>query len=166
MAFLNGLMRWGFALFLALAFGQLPEFAQQYEQRLGGAVVELRAIVTRFDEAATKAGLSRDEALAAYASSSESFLRTRGTDMAAVLSRYLVLQSHLDALQSDGPVMRYADLLRYYDQTIAMGTLEAYRPAIPTTQEGLAMAGIGAVLGFGGGALVGAGLRRRRPRAT
>src|SRR5690606_31307549 len=53
---------------LALGFGfaQFPQYAQQYEQRLGGAVDELRIIVDDFDRGAASFGLTREQALLRY----------------------------------------------------------------------------------------------------
>ena len=63
---------------LAIACSQFPEYAQQYEQRLGGAVDELRIIVADFDADARKFGLSREEALGRYAASPDPFIMARG----------------------------------------------------------------------------------------
>ena len=57
---------------------QLPEFSQQYRQRLGGALGEIDRIVTEFDRTATGSGLSRDEALAQYATANNEFLIAQG----------------------------------------------------------------------------------------
>jgi hypothetical protein len=40
----------------AALFGQAPEFAQQYAQRLGGAIDELDRIVRHFDEDSRRSG--------------------------------------------------------------------------------------------------------------
>ena len=42
-------------LALAIVLSQFPEYAQQYTQRLGGAVDELRVITEDFDRAALAA---------------------------------------------------------------------------------------------------------------
>ena len=77
---------------LALAGGglvsQLPEFAQQYRQRLGGALGEIQRIVSDFDKDAQRSNLSREEALALYGRSAEPFIRDRGLSMTAVLERH------------------------------------------------------------------------------
>ena len=52
------------ALTLGFALSQAPEIAQQYRQRLGGAVDELRRIVLRFDEDSARSGFDRAGALA------------------------------------------------------------------------------------------------------
>jgi Protein of unknown function (DUF2937) len=42
--------------FLAVLVGQAPEFAQQYAQRLGGAIEELQRIVDHFDDDSRRSG--------------------------------------------------------------------------------------------------------------
>ena len=47
-----------FALIVGMAMTQLPEYAEQYRQRLGGAIDELSAIVARFDSDSSQQGLT------------------------------------------------------------------------------------------------------------
>ena len=82
-------------LILAVVLSQFPEYAQQYQQRLGGAVDELHVITADFDNAATGAGLTRDEALARYAHAPDAFIAGRGTNMAATFARYAQLSAAL-----------------------------------------------------------------------
>lgn len=63
---------------LAVTLSQFPEYAQQYTQRLGGAVDELRVITEDFDRAADASGLDRQTALARYNGSADAFLADRG----------------------------------------------------------------------------------------
>jgi len=44
---------------LALAGSQIPEFAQQYRQRLGGAIDELNRMIAQFDSEAAGQSLTR-----------------------------------------------------------------------------------------------------------
>src|ERR1700760_4953272 len=87
---------------LAALFSQFPEYAQQYEQRLGGAVNELKTIVADFDRDAQKFGLTREEALQHYAVSPDQFLVARGQSMQRTLARYDYLQADLSDLESAG----------------------------------------------------------------
>ena len=56
------------ALAIAVLFGlvgaQGPEFAQQYRQRIGGALDELKAIIATFDVEASHEGLTAAAAIA------------------------------------------------------------------------------------------------------
>jgi len=93
-------------LMLAVVLSQFPEYAQQYTQRLAGAVDELKTITGEFDRAAAAAGLSREAALARYRQSPDQFLAGRGVGMAATFQRYGELHSALPEIPL-GPACLY-----------------------------------------------------------
>lgn len=134
---------------LGLTMSQVPEFTQQYEQRLGGAVDELRVITENFDAAAKRDGLTRTQALQTYQNADNKFLADQGHDMSANFKRFTRLDTHLQALQNAGPVSRVLDFAKYYDQQIGTRALEAYNPAVPVTPTGFAFAGAGVLAGYG-----------------
>lgn len=154
----------------AASLSQFPEFTQQYEQRLGGAVDQLQIIVADFDASAARAGLSRDEALATYDSVESGFLVDRGRDMRMVFARFDKLSSHLAELQNAGPLDKVTGFARYYDQEVGTRALETYQPAVPVTPESFGWAGAGLLGGYGLIAGLMAGVRRLRgpgrPRIT
>jgi Protein of unknown function (DUF2937) len=153
---------------LGLALSQFPEFSQQYEQRLGGAVDELRIIVTDFDAAAARQGLDRTEALARYRENPDTFIVGRGADMDATIARYERLSASLAALQQADPVERVLGFAEYYDSEIGARALDTFEPAVPATAEGAAYAGVGFLGGYGllsGLIALGARPFRRRNRA-
>lgn len=133
---------------LAVALSQFPEYAQQYTQRLGGAVDELRVITTDFDRAAELGGLSRIEAIDRYNASNDEFLAGRGTSMTATFQRYDKLSTTLTQIQNAGPMERLQSLPAYLDTDIGRRTLENYKPAMPVTVEGVLYAGTGLILGY------------------
>lgn len=133
---------------LAASLSQFPEYAQQYTQRLGGAVDELRVITEDFDRAAQAGGMDRQAALARYAASGDSFLAGRGDSMALTFARYADLSETLARIQGAGPVERLRSLPAYLDTDIGRRTLEHYRPAVPVTMEGVLYAGAGFILGY------------------
>lgn len=135
-------------LALGLCFSQFPEYAQQYEQRLGGAVDELKSIVADFDKDATRFGLTRQQALERYAVSPDDFLVARGTSMEATLTRYTKLNTMLTDLQNAGPLERVVHLGDYLDTDVGGRALEAYKPAVPVTMEGFAWGLAGWVIGY------------------
>jgi hypothetical protein len=135
-------------LALGLCFSQFPEYAQQYEQRLGGAVDELRIVTTEFDAAAAAAGLSRDDAFARYAASPDDFLVGRGVGMKATFARYDRLSADLADLRGAGPLQRLQHLGQYLDSDVGARALEHYKPAVPVTPEGLFWALGGFGLGY------------------
>ncbi|MFN4210567.1 MAG: DUF2937 family protein [Devosia sp.] len=135
-------------LSLAVVLSQFPEYAQQYTQRLGGAVDELRVITEDFDRAAAAGGLDRPAALARYNASNDDFLAGRGTSMTATFQRYDNLSATLARIEGAGAVERLQSLPAYLDTDIGQRTLENYRPAVPVTMEGILYAGGGFILGY------------------
>jgi hypothetical protein len=156
-------------LALGILLSQFPEYAQQYTQRLGGAVDELRIITTEFENAATTAGLTRSEALERYRATKDSFIEGRGLSMAQTFARYEVLTATLAEIQGASGWERFTLLPKYLDTDIGRRTLEHFNPAVPVTVEGIAYAGAGFILGY----LTTSGLVRflllpfrRRPRVS
>ena len=133
---------------LAIALSQFPEYAQQYTQRLGGAVDELRVITEDFDRAAAEGGLDRAAALGRYEVSNDDFLAGRGGSMTATFQRYEQLSATLMRIQNADPIERFQSLPAYLDTDIGRRTLESYKPAIPVTMEGILYAGGGFILGY------------------
>jgi hypothetical protein len=133
---------------LAAGLGQFPEYAQQYTQRLGGAVDELRVIVANFDQQAALNGLDRAQALARYETAGDTFLVAQGTDMGRTISRYDQLSRALAEIENATPLERLQNLPLYLDTDIGARTLSAYRPAVPVTGEGFAYAAAGLGLGY------------------
>ena len=135
---------------LALGFGfaQFPEYAQQYEQRLGGAVDELKIIVDDFDRGAQSFGLSREDALMRYAVSPDEFLQDRGLSMRMTIARYDRLSADLAQMQAASPIGRVQLLPHYLDSDVGARALENFAPGVPVTGEGLAWGLTGTAIGY------------------
>lgn len=133
---------------LAVLLSQFPEYAQQYTQRLGGAVDELRIITEQFDQRASQGGLTRAAALERYNSSNDEFLAGEGSSMTATFQRFDKLSETLARIQNAGPVERFQSLPAYFDSDIGRRTLDNYKPALPVTVEGILYAGAGFALGY------------------
>ncbi len=126
---------------------QGPEFAQQYAQRLGGAVDELSRVVAEFDRNAADEGLSREAALMQMSGSG--FLDRRRSAMEATIARHERLSLQLADLQASGSgVARAAAVLRRPDRALARRVWESYRPAVPLTPTGLAFTAVGGLAGW------------------
>jgi hypothetical protein len=126
--------------FGALLSSQLPEFAQQYRQRLGGALDELQVITRRFDAEAAQSGLTRDQGIARLRSATDDFSRQRAEAQAATLQRYEKLKLHREVVTGSGPFVRVAALLTEGDRDLIDRTLTEFEPAMPVTGEGIALA--------------------------
>ncbi len=148
----------------AAAFSQYPEFSQQYVQRLGGAVDELRGVVMQFDADAGALGLTRDAALDEMAAAG-GISAARSASMRAIATRYTRLEADLAALRQASPVERATQAWRLTDAELAGQAWDAFKPAIPLSVEGagFAVAGFLGAAGLTGGflGLIGYAMRRR-----
>jgi len=153
-----------FSLLVGVAASQLPEFAQQYRQRLAGAVDELTRIVERFDADARAEGLTQDQALERYRQSGDGFLRRQGGSAAEVIARRDRLLAQQQEL-AGAPFARIAPVVAHLDSELARRTLNDFEPAVPTTVEGAAFGGAGVVFGRLLASLLGLSPRRRRRTA-
>ncbi|MDC7744505.1 MULTISPECIES: DUF2937 family protein [Rhizobium] len=142
-------------------FSQAPEFAQQYRQRIGGAVDELRVIVEDFNRQAADHHLDRQQALTAYAQSSDDFLRDRGVSMQSTISRYETLLSQQLKLGTAAPVAKpFVLLLGNADDVVFANTWRDFVPGVPVSFAGLVWGAIGFAGGWVVTVLLGLGARR------
>ncbi|MGP9820891.1 DUF2937 family protein [Salinarimonas sp. NSM] len=133
----------GMGLVGALAGSQGPEFAQQYEQRLGGAVDELATVVARFDEGAREAGLDREGALGRLEANPDDLVRRQGADAREAAARLAALEAHAARFAASDGLSQVLLVLREGDPRIAAAAYRAYEPAVPVTTEGAIAGGLG-----------------------
>lgn len=147
---------------------QAPEFAQQYAQRLGGAVDELRRQIATLEDDARASGTTRDEAVAQLRANRDGLVARRGEAAEADIARLARLSAQQQALiGATSPLGRTVAVIRDPDMAIAGATFRDYQPAVPTTADGvtagflgfLATWGLLRVLGD-----LGSYAARRRPR--
>lgn len=131
------------ALFGGVVASQAPEFAQQYRQRLGGAVDELRRVVVDFDRDAATAGLDREQALATMTGDEQRLVQLRGASMQLTVARYERLAAQQRAFEASGPLGRVEAVLRAPDRELVDATWGSYEPAVPTTAAGAVTAAAG-----------------------
>lgn len=149
----------------AVTFSQAPEFSQQYQQRLGGALDELRIIVADFDGEAHSHNLDRNQALALYDKSGEDFIRARGSSMRTTFARYEHLSDQLSRLSGTAPLWRPLVVFSGPDAMIVKNAWKEFAPAVPVTVSGFIWGGAGALL-LGAVASLAALPGRRRKRAS
>ena len=161
-------LAWAFALIAGLIGSQAPEFAQQYRERLGGALDELKRIVAAFEAEAAGERLTPPAAIDRLEQNSDPLARERGHDIAKTIARADRLQEELDAMQSAAPLARLYVLARDFDPEIARGTLHNYEPAAPLSIESVAAAVVTAFLGWAVTRLVALpiGAAKRDPKPT
>jgi hypothetical protein len=153
----------------AVLFSQLPEFIQQYLQRLGGHLDEARHQLEQFREAAAKSNLTLDQLIARTLGSAEPTVARLGGIMRETVARVDALAAADAAIRQASIFARPFVFLRHLDFSIAQATWSIFKPAVPTTLEGLVYAAGGVLLAlafYHGGvkAPVRRALRRRAER--
>lgn len=136
------------AVLAGLIGSQGPEFAQQYRQRLGGALEELNRIVAEFDAEARRENLTRVEALGRLERNDDPLARERGEDMGKAIDRDQRLSAQIEAMNSAGPLTRLYVVATNFDPEIARSALDNYEPAEPLSFGALAAGGFAALGGW------------------
>jgi len=137
-----------FGALMGLTASQIPEYAQQYRQRLGGAIDELQSIVAEFDADSARNGLSEEQGIARLSGDSDEFVQERGLQMNEIVRRLQKLSSQNAAMAQAGPLGRLVALATDFDPLIARRAYASYEPAVPVTSEGFVLGGVGLVGGF------------------
>ncbi len=161
------IVAFGFGLLGGVTASQGPEFAQQYRQRLGGAVDELRQVITRFDTDAQVSGETRESAIARLRSNADDFVSRQGAAMQANAERLGRLEAHRTTMMEAGSFSRIALMIRDGDTDILEAVSRDFEPAVPVTEEGVLSAAAGFIAVWGGVLLLSGFLRSlfRRPRS-
>jgi hypothetical protein len=111
----------------AVLFSQLPEFIQQYLQRLGGHLDEARRQLEQFRAVASQSDLTLDQ-------------------IQATTERVDALAAADAAIRQASMLSRPFVFLRHLDFSIVHATWTIFKPAVPTTVEGLFYAVCGMLL--------------------
>jgi hypothetical protein len=127
-------------IFGAVLFSQGPEFMQQYLQRLGGHLAEARRHLGAFQDTAAASGLSLDQLNSQTTANSDHAVARLGGLMTETSVRVDALQSAYDALLHAALWERPFVFLRHMDPGIARATGAIFKPAVPTTIEGMVYA--------------------------
>ncbi|MHC2105364.1 DUF2937 family protein [Methylobacterium sp. CM6246] len=149
---------------------QAPEFAQQYAQRLGGAVDELRRQVAVLESDAQASGTTRDGAVDRLRTNPDQLVARRGDAAQADISRLARLSAQEQVLASaTSPLGKVVAMLRDPDVPVAQAAYQDFSPAVPTNADGLAAGLIGFLTAWGGWRVlsdVGLRFARKRPRTA
>ena len=127
----------------AVLFSQVPEFMQQYLQRLGGHLDEARRQLAQFRHAAAQSGLTLDRLISQTAANADPAVAKLSGVMTDTVMRAEHLQAAHDAILGASLWTRPFFFIRYLEADIARGTWNIFQPAVPTTAEGLVYALLG-----------------------
>jgi hypothetical protein len=135
-------------LLFALAGSQLPEFAQQYRQRLGGAIDELDRMIAEFDSEAANQSLTREQGLQRLKANADALAHERGADLEGDIERAARLTRQQEAFRIGGPLTRLASLVENFDPATLTKAIRDYEPAVPITFEAFVVAAVALVFGW------------------
>ncbi|HEY3756863.1 MAG TPA: DUF2937 family protein [Opitutaceae bacterium] len=139
----EGLLDRLLALAGAAAFSQIPEFMQQYLQRLGGHLDEAQRQLAQFKDAAAASGLTIDQLAHRTSQDADSGIARLSTVIHGAIARVAQLSADETAIREASIPARPFVFLRHADPQIARATWHVFRPAFPTTLEGLGYALVG-----------------------
>jgi hypothetical protein len=123
----------------AVLFSQLPEFIQQYTQRLEGHLDEARLQIEKFKDAAAQMGMTLDQLVAGSAQGPGAAGQLAAVVRSSV-ARVDKLASADAALRQASAWTRPFQFAAHLDLPIARATWDIFRPAVPVTAEGLVYA--------------------------
>ena len=150
----------------ALAGSQLPEFAQQYRQRLGGAIDELDRMIAQFDSEVAGQSLTRAQGVDRLKTNPDSLAQERGAAIESDVDRAERLTRQQQAFAIGGPLTRLASLIENFDPATAAQAIRDYEPAVPITFEAFVIGGIALVVGWAATHLCAWPIRRRLRRRS
>ncbi len=130
----------------AVLFSQAPEFFQQYLQRLGGHLDEARRMLAQFERTAGEAGLSLENFITQTSTNYDPAVARLAQVMTESIERVQHLGTAFTALRDASTWSRPFVFLSDVDTAIARATWTDYKPAVPTTLEGLVYAAAGMLL--------------------
>ena len=122
---------------------QLPEFMQQYLQRLGGHLDEARRQLEIFARVAREAGMTLPQLTERLSANADPAMARMGGVVRDAAARVDELAAAESALRHASLWSRPFVFLRHLDGGIAHNTWTVFRPAVPTTIEGLVYAAVG-----------------------
>jgi hypothetical protein len=139
----EGLLDRALCVIGAVVFSQIPEFMQQYLQRLGGHLDEARRQLLHFQQVAAQSGLSLDGLIGHTTANADPAVAKLSEVMTEAVARVDTLANAQTAIQGASLWSRPFVFLRQADPAIARGTWTIFKPAVPTTAEGLVYAVLG-----------------------
>lgn len=130
-------------------FTQLPEFFQQYLQRLGGHLDEARRQLAQFESVAAQSHLTVEALAEQTGRNADAAVAKLGGVIAATLERVNELEAAHAALQQASVWTRPFVFLQHVDGSIARATWTIFKPAVPTTFEGMIYGLVGMLVFLG-----------------
>ncbi|SEL46765.1 Protein of unknown function [Colwellia chukchiensis] len=123
---------------------QLPEFMQQYQQRLAGHLTEAQLQLAQYTNIAQQHfDGSLSAMISRYKSNSDAAIVSTGELIANLSARVQYLSQHLEQITTNSYLQSVYQFIRHLDPQIAAGTAQQFAMAIPIELNAIAT---GAVL--------------------
>lgn len=144
----NGLLDRIFVVIGAFLGCQIPEFVQQYTQRLAGHVDELQRLLTQIRQIASYSHRTLEEYIAKFSLSSDPDFVHQGQFMQGILERWQTLNQALVELTQSSIWLRPYVFFKGLQPDIAKSTFKDFQPGLNLSIEGFFYAGLGMLLGW------------------
>jgi len=132
----------------AFVGSQIPQFMQQYTQRLAGHVEALQKLIGQLRQIASLSNRSLEQYIQKFKDSSDPDFIHQADFMQGIISRWEELQQALNHLTQSSAWLRPYYFLKDLQPDIAHSTFASYQPGFLLTIEGLCYAGTGMILGW------------------
>lgn len=146
--FINGLLDRLFLVIGAFLGSQIPQFMQQYTQRLAGHVEELHYLIDQLNRTASSSHKTLDQYIYKFLSNSDPDFKGQGLFMQTVVERWNHLTEALRSITESSVWTRPYAILAHWDHEIIKGTFHSFEPGLSLTLEGLYYGGLGMLMGF------------------
>lgn len=138
-----------FAVLGAILFSQAPLYMHQYTQQMAGHVAELRWQYQAMEQAAWQTQKTLPLYIEKFTKSLDTDIVQQGKIMSSTIERYASFQEALTKLTGASAFGKPFIFLQYINPEVAKNTLTIFEPGFPFTEEGLAYALLGMILGYG-----------------
>ena len=127
---------------------QIPQFMQQYTQRLAGHVEALQKLIDQMRQIASFSNKTLEQYIEKFKESSDLDFSRQGDFMQGIVTRWQELHQALNHLTQSSIWLHPYYFLKDLQPDIAHSTLASFQPGLSLTIEGLCYAGIGMILGW------------------
>lgn len=131
----------------ALLGSQIPAWVQQYSQRLGGHVNELKYLIEKLTFISLSVSKTPEEYMHKLIGSSDPDVVKQGEFIQAIFERSEALSYASKRLSDCSIWERPFVLIRTIDYDVAISTLASFQPSLSMTIEGLCYTAIGILFG-------------------
>jgi hypothetical protein len=137
-----------FVVFGAFLGSQVPQFLQQYTQRLGGHVAELNYQIEGLKKIASISGKTLDQYIHKFMLNSDPDFVRQGEFIDGMVIRWQELNQALSRLIQASIWERPFVFLKEMDYSIVRSTYQSFQPGLNLTTEGFLYACLGILAGY------------------